>query len=44
MKPSSVVQSKIHDQLNYYISSSKNDVLFKLTDFKCAERDLKKTV
>ena len=25
MKPSSVVQSKIHDQLNYYISASKND-------------------
>ena len=40
MKPSSVVQSKIHDQLNYYISSSKNDVLFKLTDFNCVLKEI----
>ena len=40
MKPSSVVQSKIRDQLNYYISASKNDVLFKLTDFNCVLKEI----
>ena len=40
MKPSSVVQSKRHDQLKILLSSFESDALFKLTHFNCVLKEI----